>query len=62
MMCVEVPVKTLRDEIEKMRQTDGFHSGVYAKGVIDALEWLLEGKPAPSTGEGSFPLLWKKAA
>ena len=61
MMCVEVPVKTLRDEIDKMSRVDTYHDSIYARGVADALKWLLEGGTPPSENERSYRMI-KKAA
>jgi hypothetical protein len=58
MICVEVPVKTISDEMDKLQKADGFHSDLYARGARDALNWLLKGDPAPSEGKG-FPMLTK---
>jgi hypothetical protein len=59
-ICLEIPVRTIDDEMDKLSQVEGYHSNLYAQGARDALNWLLKGEPAPSEGKG-FPML-KKAA
>jgi len=59
-ICVEIPVRTIDDELVKLALAEGYHSELYAQGARDALNWLLKGEPAPSEGKG-FPML-KKAA
>jgi len=48
MICVEVPVSKLVDEIIRLEQADGQHSQTYAKGAIAALRWVIDGDPRPS--------------
>jgi hypothetical protein len=60
MICVEIPVRTIEDEMGKLTLAEGYHSELYAQGARDALNWLLKGGDAPSEGKG-FPML-KKAA
>lgn len=60
MICIEIPVRTIDDEMGKLKLAEGYHSELYAQGARDALNWLLNGSPAPSEGKG-FPML-KKAA
>jgi len=60
MICVEVPIKTLVTEIEKLHELKGETAALYAQGAIEALEWVLKGKAAPSQNTG-FPV-FKKAA
>lgn len=60
MICVEIPVRTIADEMDKLTLADGYHSELYAQGARDALNWLIKAGPAPSEGKG-FPML-KKAA
>ena len=58
MIIVETPLQTIHTELEKLVQasTAGPNTGLYAKGAIDALTWLISGENPPSIGgENRFP-------
>lgn len=61
MICIEIPVKTMTEEIRKLQEVEGHYAEMYAKGARDALNWLVNGGRAPSETNG-FPLFRKEAA
>ena len=50
MICIEIPVRTIADEMDKLTLAEGYHSELYAQGARDALNWLIKAGPAPVTG------------
>ena len=57
MICVEIPVKSLILEVEKLERAQGESSEMYARGALDTLHWLIEGTSPASEGGGHFPLI-----
>lgn len=62
MIIVELPVKTIQTEIDKLTSLDPsmeFQS-LYAKGAIDALKWVLGTDYSPSKNP-DFPIYSKES-
>lgn len=58
MITVEIPLRSLEREVERLQHVEGGVSQLYARGALDTISWILSGSPAASDG-GSlrFPLL-----
>lgn len=55
MIFVEVNVRTLQAELDKLSEIEGYYGQMYASGAKSAINWLLHGDTAPSQTSG-FPL------
>ena len=48
MIIVETPVRSIEEEISRLRAFSGPNSETYARGAIEALQWVLSGTAKPS--------------
>jgi hypothetical protein len=59
MITVEVPVRSLVLEIDRLQEFNQDHEmesrGLYVKGAIDALTWIVNGGDSPSHNR-EFPI------
>lgn len=48
MVTVEISVRTLEAERERLREIIGGKGPLYAQGAVDAITWMLQGGRKPS--------------
>lgn len=55
MIIVETPVSSIEEEISRLQSFEGPNAKVFARGAIEALQWILYGTRKPSS-KGAAPL------